>query len=74
MFHGKSDSSMCVPSLGWTLNWESRLRELAHIKDPTVSFAKSRRAIAGTKNKYKIPATTTAGKAMANHPEYNPGQ
>ena len=38
------------------------------VKDPTVSFVKKRRVIAGTVNKLQIPAPTTAAKAMANHP------
>ena len=28
MFHRQSDSSMCVPSLGWMLNWVSHLPTL----------------------------------------------
>ena len=31
---------------------------LVDVKDPTVSFAKSRRAIAGTLNKLQFPALT----------------
>ena len=38
------------------------------LKIPTVSFTKSRRAIAGTMNEFQILALTTTGKAKANHP------
>ena len=61
VFHTQGDSSMCVPSLGWTFNWCPGCRHwLVDAKDPTVYFAKNRRAIAGTRlNKLQIPALIT---------------
>ena len=57
--------------LRWTLNWASCLLVVVggrlDVKDPTVSFVKSRRAIAGTMAKLQIPALTTIGKAKANY-------
>ena len=68
IFHRLGDSSMCVSSLGWTLSWASHLLVLfVDVKDPVVSFIKSRRAITGIMNKLQIPALITAWKAMANH-------
>ena len=54
VFHRQGNSSMCVPSLGWTLNRRPVCQHLlVDVKDPMVSFVKSRPAIAGTINKFQ---------------------
>ena len=59
-FTGKGDPSMCVSSLGWMLNWRLVCQHLlVDVKDPMVSFMKSRQAIAGTMAKFQISALTS---------------
>ena len=53
----RMDVKLDVPS------WQ---HSLVDVQDPTVSFSKSRRAIAGTMK--QIPDMTTPGKATANNP------
>ena len=56
---GRVIHQRCVPSLGWTLNGNPVCQHLlVDIKDPMVSFMKSRPAIAGTMNEIQIPALT----------------
>ena len=50
-----------LPSVGWTLNGRPMcLQSLVDVKNPMVSFVKSRRAIAGTMAKFQILPLTTA--------------
>uniref|UniRef100_A0A8C4RBH7 SIN3-HDAC complex associated factor n=1 Tax=Eptatretus burgeri TaxID=7764 RepID=A0A8C4RBH7_EPTBU len=73
-FQKQGDSSMCVPSLGWTLNWTSRLLALIGRLDPAVYFM-SWRAIAGILDKFlpcwegsdNRPSITLAKKPLRQH-------
>ena len=56
---------MCVPSLGWTLNGNPVCQHsLVHVKDPTVSFTKSRRAITSAIVKFQLPVLTRRGHCI----------
>jgi len=56
------DSSVCAAYLEWMLNgnpiWQ---HSLVDVKDPMVSFAKSRQAVSGTMGKFQISALTSRG-------------
>ena len=75
MFHRQGDSSMCVQSLGWTLNGRPVSQHLLmDVKDPMVSSAKSRRAIPSTMATLQISAHLVVYPASESRPisDYNP--
>ena len=60
---------VCVLSLRWMLNRLNDIRvlsaSLVDMKNPMVSFVKSRQAIAGTVNKLQIPAISSSGHCIS---------
>ena len=65
MFHRQADSK-CVPSLRLMLKGRPVCQySLVDVKDPMVSFMKSRRAISGTMNKFKISVLTYRGHCIS---------
>ena len=56
---------MCVPPLGWTLNERLICQySLVDVRDPMVTSAKRRRAIAGSMAKFQIPAHSSRGHCI----------
>ena len=70
MLHRQGDSSICVPSLGWTLNWASCLLAftMVNVKDLTVALQKKRPLCTGNLATFQIPTMPTASKSNGKPP------